>query len=100
MIYSFLFLPSSTSEATDGTSRHPPSIQRIRALFGEKVDETSVSPSSNTAAQCHAESVREGWLHCKVTSIEGKVRHFGKYYLITYLMTDTDTNHVGKFDLV
>ena len=73
-LFIFLFLPSSTSEATDGTSRHPPSIQRIRALFGEKVDETSVSPSSNTAAQCHAESVREGWLHCKVTSIEGKVR--------------------------
>ena len=80
----FYFLSFSTSEATDGTPRHPPSIQRIRALFGEKVDETSASPSSNTAAQCHAESVREGWLHCKVTSIEGKVRHFGKYYLITY----------------
>ena len=102
MIYSFLFLPSSTSEATDGTPRHPPSIQRIRALFGEKVDETSVSPSSNTAAQCHAESVREGWLHCKVTSIEGKVRHFGKYYLITYLMTDADVEIPSRkiwFDL-
>ena len=33
----FYFLSFSTSEATDGTPRHPPSIQRIRALFGEKV---------------------------------------------------------------
>ena len=72
--FHFIF---STSEATDGTPRHAPSIQRIRALFGDKADETpGGSPAGgNTAAQCHPESVREGWLHCKVTAIEGKVRH-------------------------
>ena len=60
-------LYSTTSEhgAELGTPRHAPSIQRIRALFGEKGEE---SP------QCHPESLREGWLHCKVTAVEGKVK--------------------------
>lgn len=49
-----------------GTPRHAPSIQRIRALFGEKGDSSD--------AQCHPESLREGWLHCKVTAVDGKVR--------------------------
>lgn len=52
--------------AAPGTPRHAPSIQRIRALFGEKGDSSD--------AQCHPESLREGWLHCKVTAVEGKVR--------------------------
>ena len=75
-LYYLSFVLFSTSEATDGTPRHAPSIQRIRALFGEKGDEAPASPGGNTAAQCHPpESLREGWLHCKVTAIEGKVRN-------------------------
>ena len=62
----------STSEGGGGdvTPRHAHSIQRIRALFGDKAIEEG-SASSTTPSG--GESLREGWLHCKVTAIAGKV---------------------------
>lgn len=58
---------TASDSASENTPRHAPSIQRIRALFGEKGLEN---------AQCQPESLREGFLHCKVTAIDGKVSGF------------------------
>ena len=69
MVFLWLFYSTTSEHGVDvgGTPRHAPSIQRIRALFGEKGEE---SPA------CHPESLREGWLHCKVTAVEGKVKRY------------------------
>lgn len=76
----FFFFSTTSEHGTDGvgTPRHAPSIQRIRALFGEKGEEPGISPGSTSLTAltqaCHPESLREGWLHCKVTAVEGKVK--------------------------
>lgn len=56
------------AEGGEGTPRHAPSIQRIRALFGEKSE-----TEQQQFQQSHSEVLREGWLHCKVTAVDGKV---------------------------
>ena len=80
MFNGFSFYSTTSEHGTDGvgTPRHAPSIQRIRALFGEKGEEPGISPGSTSLTAltqaCHPESLREGWLHCKVTAVEGKVK--------------------------
>ena len=70
-IYIFFFC--STAESVEGTPRHAPSIQRIRAIFGDKGEGGSESPNNNNQTTIQTDSMKEGWLHCKVAAVDGKV---------------------------
>ena len=59
-------------EGVEGTPRHAPSIQRIRAIFGDKGEGGSESPN-NQISTIQTDSMKEGWLHCKVAAVDGKV---------------------------
>ena len=68
--YTYIFYFCSTV-AEEGTPRHAPSIQRIRAIFGDKGEGGSESPNHQISIQ--TDSMKEGWLHCKVAAVDGKV---------------------------
>ncbi len=57
------------------------SIQKIKYIFGEKPDElgddldATATPAKEEEVSAEAgEGVKEGWLNCKVTAVDGKVR--------------------------
>ena len=72
MIHTYIYIFfCSTAESVEGTPRHAPSIQRIRAIFGDKGEGGSESPNHQISIQ--TDSMKEGWLHCKVAAVDGKV---------------------------
>ena len=69
LIFYIFYFCSTVAE--EGTPRHAPSIQRIRAIFGDKGEGGSESPNHQISIQ--TDSMKEGWLHCKVAAVDGKV---------------------------
>jgi len=84
----------STAEGVEGTPRHAPSIQRIRQLFGEKgiLEGGEASPGQSSI---QSDSMKEGWLHCKVAAVDGK-KSVDRSWRNAYVVLGGDSLNVFK----